>query len=312
MMFKKVAYPCLPVPRTNTKLQTSIQLLRFVGNSVLFPFSEFSEKKSIGSSIDKKKKKKKTCNFEMSSSEEAQVVECFAGPELEQLKTKYANLRVLRQTPRLIVLHTLIRDRQQDRSGFVFHMDRLIRLVIEEALTLLECEPVDVVTPTNCVFKGFKFAPKLCGVSIMRAGDSMVSGLRAVLNGVRIGKLLIQRNEESDEKEAKLYYAKLPADIEDRVVLLLDPMLASGGSVICAIDVLIRAGVPEQNVIFVNLMSCPEGIASLFEAYPKVRVVTSMIDRCLNDNKYLLPGVGDAGDRYFSGDSRNIVITADD
>jgi uracil phosphoribosyltransferase len=114
---------------------------------------------------------------------------------------------------------------------------------------------------------------------------------------VRIGKILIQR----DEKTALPYllYSKLPPDIADRIVLLCDPMLATGGSVIRAIEVLVQNGVNPKDIIFANLFAAPEGIAALFKQYPDIRVVTTAIDDKLDEKKYIIPGCGDFGDRFY-------------
>jgi uracil phosphoribosyltransferase len=175
-----------------------------------------------------------------------------------------------------------------------------MRLLVEESLAIIpHSPPVQITTPTGAAFDGFLFQPGLCGVSIVRAGESMEQALRDVIKGVRIGKILIQRNEESADKEAKLYYSKLPGDVASREVMLLDPMLASGGSAICAVKVLLDAGVPEEKITFVNLVSCPEGLANLTRAHPKMTIVTSFVDPVLNSNKWIIPGLGDFGDRYF-------------
>ncbi|ORY78247.1 uracil phosphoribosyltransferase [Protomyces lactucae-debilis] len=132
----------------------------------------------------------------------------------------------------------------------------------------------------------------------MRAGESMEQGLRDCCRSVRIGKILIQRDEET--AQAKLYYSKLPEDIAHRWVFLLDPMLATGGSAIKAVEVLLERGVPEEHIIFLNLISAPEGIATFKKNFPKLRVVTAFIDKCLDKNNYIVPGLGDFGDRYYS------------
>jgi len=134
-------------------------------------------------------------------------------------------------------------------------------------------------------------------VSIVRAGESMESGLRAVCKAVRIGKILIQRDEET--ALPKLYYAKLPTDISQRHVLLLDPMLATGGSATKAIEVLQEHGVPEDKIMFLNLIAAPAGIRNIRQRFPKLRIVTTAIDESLNEKKYIVPGIGDFGDRYF-------------
>lgn len=153
------------------------------------------------------------------------------------------------------------------------------------------------MTPTGATYNGCEFEGRICGVSIIRAGESMEQGLRDCCRSVRLGKILIQRDEET--ALPKLFYVKLPSDISSRYVLLLDPLLATGGSASMAIEVLKQKGVQENRIIFLNVLASPEGIQMFRKKYPKVKVVTGMIDDGLNDQKYVLPGVGDFGDRYY-------------
>lgn len=210
---------------------------------------------------------------------------------------KHPNLMVMPVTPQMIALHTIIRDRTTTRDDFVFYSNRIIRLLLEEALSTLPFESATVTTPTNSPFHGYEFTSKVVGVSIVRAGEAMEQGLRDVAKGVRIGKILIQRDEET--ALPALFYKKLPGDIAERQVLLLDPMLATGGSAMMAIQVLLDQGVLEENITFVNLVSCPEGVANLFKKYPHIRMITSFVDPTLDENWYIVPGCGDFGDRYF-------------
>lgn len=136
---------------------------------------------------------------------------------------------------------------------------------------------------------------KICGVPIIRAGEAMESALRSCCREVRIGKILIQRDEKT--AIAKLYYSKLPEDIATRWVFLLDPMLATGSSAIKAIEVLVAAGVPESRIIFLNLMAAPFGIEAVLSVYPAMKIITACVDEGLDDNKYLISGCGDFGDR---------------
>jgi uracil phosphoribosyltransferase len=131
----------------------------------------------------------------------------------------------------------------------------------------------------------------------MRAGESMEQGLRACCRGIRIGKILIQRSEET--AKAQLYYAKLPSDIAQRHVLLMDPMLATGGSAILAIEKLVESGVDVSRVIFLNFLAAPEGIRAVMERFPQLTIVTSEIDKGLDERKYIVPGLGDFGCLYF-------------
>merc|ERR1711991_807169 len=210
----------------------------------------------------------------------------------DQLKVKVVN-----QTAQLKGIHTIIRDATCDRSDFVFQSDRLIRMVVEEALSFLPTVPKEVVTPTGSTYQGLQFQSKICAVSIPRSGDTMEQGVRQVIRDVRIGKILIQRDEET--ALPYLLYSKLPPDIANRIVLLCDPMLATGGSVITAIEVLEKNGVKPKDIIFANLFAAPEGIKALFEKFPDIRVVTTAIDDKLDDKKYIIPGCGDFGDRFY-------------
>ncbi|MET7289572.1 uracil phosphoribosyltransferase [Streptomyces sp. NPDC005573] len=210
------------------------------------------------------------------------------------------NVHLLPQTDQLRALHTVIRDRDVSREDFVFYSGRIIRQLIEASLNLLPFERQNVTTPVGSTYPGLRFAAKLCGVPVVRAGESMEAELRAVCRGIRIGKILIQRDITT--KLPKLFYTKLPDDIADRHVLLLDPMLATGGTALAAIDVLLERGVAEENIVFINFITVPEGIAAVCERHPRVRIVTSSIEQRLNENAYMLPGIGDFGDRYFGTD----------
>lgn len=182
-----------------------------------------------------------------------------------------------------MVCYSMIRDKDTSRADFIFYSNRIIRLLVEEGLNHLPVITHTVTTPVGNNYAGVRFEGKICGVSIMRAGESMEQGLRECCRSVRIGKILIQRNEETSKP--KLFYEKLPPDIKDRWVLLLDPMLATGGSAIMAVEVLKSKGVPEERILFLNLLACPEGIKNFAEKVPKVRVVTAFVDQGLNEKK---------------------------
>ncbi|MFD4675497.1 uracil phosphoribosyltransferase [Lentzea sp. NPDC058450] len=210
------------------------------------------------------------------------------------------NVHVLPQTNQLRALHTIVRDRDVSREDFVFYTERINRLLIEAGLDLLPFEPHDVTTPVGQTYHGLRAAERLVGVPIIRAGESMEAGLRAVVRGARIGKILIQRDKET--KLPKLYYANLPDDIASRQVLLLDPMLATGGTANAAIQVLLDRGVLEENIVFVTFITVPEGIEAVCSRFPRVRIVTSAIEERLDENAYMVPGIGDFGDRFFGTD----------
>ncbi|PWN53400.1 PRTase-like protein [Violaceomyces palustris] len=215
------------------------------------------------------------------------------GPKLPPNATR------LPQTQQLDALLTIIRDKETPRSDFIFYSDRIIRLLVEEGLNHLPTLEKTVMTPTGLPYKGVSFQGRICGVSILRAGEAMEAGLRECCRSVRIGKILIQRDEET--AQPKLFYAKLPEDIAERWVLLLDPMLATGGSALRAIEVLIQHGVKPERILFLNLIASPEGLDNMYRNFPQVRVISGWVDEKLDEKSYIIPGLGDYGDRYYSG-----------
>ncbi|XP_020260946.1 uridine kinase-like protein 1, chloroplastic isoform X3 [Asparagus officinalis] len=212
----------------------------------------------------------------------------------------YPNVYVIQSTFQIRGMHTLIRDRDITTPDFVFYSDRLIRLVVEHGLGHLPFTEKQVVTPTGSVYTGVDFCKKLCGVSIIRSGESMENALRACCKGIKIGKILIHRDGDNGKQ---LIYEKLPNDISERHVLLLDPVLATGNSANQAIELLIKKGVPENRIIFLNLISAPEGIHCVCKRFPSLKIVTSEIDVALNEEFRVIPGLGEFGDRYFGTDN---------
>lgn len=219
----------------------------------------------------------------------------------QQLSNKFLHHHpaptLLPQTKALRAMHAAIRDRYASQSTFVHYSRRIMRLLIEQALDLLPYEDVTSETPAGAIYHGCKLRHQVCGVSVLRAGDSMEAELRDVYPDAPIGKILIQRDKETLQPE--FYFANLPDDISERQVLLLDPMLATGGTAVEAISTLQMYGVNPKNIVFVTLLSVADGLSKVHAAFPDVRVVTSSIEEELNSNAYMLPGIGDFGDRYF-------------
>jgi uracil phosphoribosyltransferase len=189
---------------------------------------------------------------------------------------------------------------------FLFASSLIIFDLFSQAAAHLPTSPQAVTTPTNAVYKGhlsiLDTNPEdVCAVSIVRAGDSLLECVREIAPSVRVGKMWIQRNESSADKEAVHSCTKLPKGVDEMHVLLLDPMLATGGSACAALNTLIKEyGVAEENIVFANVISCPEGLAFLAQHYPRIKVVTCWIDDCLNEDKFIVPGLGDYGDRFFN------------
>ncbi|KAL0331913.1 UNVERIFIED_CONTAM: Uridine kinase-like protein 5 [Sesamum calycinum] len=189
--------------------------------------------------------------------------------------------------------------------------DRLIRLVVEHGLGHLPFTEKQITTPTGSIYCGVVFCKRLCGVSVIRSGESMENALRACCKGIKIGKILIHGEGKHGRQ---LIYEKLPSDIASRHVLLLDPVLASGmpltrsqinrihndpcpinsctmirNSAVKAISVLLSKGVPESNIIFLNLIASPQGIHAVCKKFPRLKIVTSEIDTTLNKEMQVLP-----------------------
>lgn len=212
-------------------------------------------------------------------------------------------IHLLPQTPQLHYLFTIIRNKETQRSDFVFYSERIMRLVVEAGLSLIPIVRKNVYTPTGTIFHGVESDNHgIAGVSILRAGESMERVLREMCRGIRIGKILVQRDETSDDKspDERYNYSKMPKDISGRRVLLLDPMCATGGSAAKAVKILMeKYDVKPRDIIFLNLISAPEGLRRFISEFPEIQIVTAAIDGGLNENKYIVPGLGDFGDRYF-------------
>lgn len=178
------------------------------------------------------------------------------------------------------------------------------RELIEEITTLMtyEClkdgvptEEKTVKTPLETCTQRVVKDNAIAIVPILRAGLGMVNGVHVLFPSARVGHIGMYRDEETLEPQE--YYCKLPDGIEDKLVLLCDPMLATGGSACDAISLLKKRGC--KNIKFMSIIGAPEGVAKVAETHPDVSIYVSTLDRCLNENGYILPGLGDAGDRLF-------------
>ncbi|RZF39578.1 hypothetical protein LSTR_LSTR001099 [Laodelphax striatellus] len=208
------------------------------------------------------------------------------------------SLHMLPETPQIKGLHTFIRNKDTQRDEFIFYSKRLIRLVIEFALSLLPFKDSMVDTPQGVPYQGKRCAShKICGVSILRAGETMEQAVCDVCKDIRIGKILIQTNITTGEPE--LYYLRLPKDIKDYKVILMDATVATGAAAMMAIRVLLDHDVPEKNILVVSLLMAESGVHTIAYAFPQVQIVTSAVDPEINEKFYVLPGIGNFGDRYF-------------
>ncbi len=190
---------------------------------------------------------------------------------------------------------SLLRDASTTTKDFRTLVSELAIFEGYEALRDLPLEDVEVETPFETTTCKRIAGKKLALIPILRAGLGMVEGILTLVPSARVGHVGMYRDEETHELVQ--YFCKFPAHIEDRICLIVDPMLATGGSLTAAIQFLREAGV--QDIRCLTLVSCPEGVKTVLDFDPTVELYTCTVDRQLNDNAYILPGLGDAGDRIF-------------
>lgn len=190
---------------------------------------------------------------------------------------------------------SIMRDKNTSTNLFRQLLREISVLMGYEVLRDLPVENVSVETPLETMQTPKLSGKKLCFVSILRAGNGFLDGLLDLVPSARVGHVGLYRDPETLVPVE--YYLKLPDDIENRLVVVVDPMLATGNSAIAAVERVKQQDV--TNIKFLCLLAAPEGIAAFQEAHPDVPIYTAAIDRELNDHGYILPGLGDAGDRMF-------------
>ena len=189
---------------------------------------------------------------------------------------------------------SIMRNKDTSTKDFRELLSEIAMLMAYEITRDLPTEVIDVTTPiTNC--KGRQLAKEVVIVPIMRAGMGMVEGIWNLIPTAKVGHLGLYRDEET--LEPKEYYAKFPDCIKDAFVILVDPMLATGGSVDHAINVLNKRGI--KNIRYVGLVGAPEGVERVRREYPDVDIYLAALDEKLNEKGYIVPGLGDCGDRIF-------------
>uniref|UniRef100_A0A5F8AAP0 Uridine-cytidine kinase n=1 Tax=Macaca mulatta TaxID=9544 RepID=A0A5F8AAP0_MACMU len=204
-------------------------------------------------------------------------------------------LSVLKSTPQVRGMHTIIRDKETSRDEFIFYSKRLMRLLIEHALSFLPFQDCVVRTPQGQEYAGKCYAGKqITGVSILRAGETMEPALRAVCKDVRIGTILIQTNQLTGEPE--LHYLRLPKDISDDHVILMDCTVSTGAAAMMAVRVLLDHDVPEDKIFLLSLLMAEMGVHSVAYAFPRVRIITTAVDKRVNDLFRIIPGIGQHSD----------------
>ena len=196
-----------------------------------------------------------------------------------------------------LVQHKLTLMRRKDASTSTFRrlLNELAALMAYEVTRDMPTHEVEIETPLETMKSKVIDGKKLVFVSILRAGNGILEGMLNVVPGARVGHVGLYRDPKT--LVAVEYYFKMPHDMQDRDVIIVDPMLATGNSAIAAVDRLKE--LHPKSIKFVCLLTCPEGIMALQKAHPEVPIFTAAIDRRLNDHGYILPGLGDAGDRIF-------------
>ena len=206
----------------------------------------------------------------------------------------FANLTVLAHP---LIQHkiTLLRDKRTPTRDFKQLVNEIAMLMAYEVTKDLPLEPVEIETPLERT-RGHQVAgKKLTLVPILRAGLGMVEGIAQLIPSARVGHIGLYRDH--DTLEPVDYYFKIPSGEQDRDFFVLDPMLATGGSAVAAVTALKRAGA--QRIRFLCLVAAPEGVRRMLGSHPDIPVYAAALDRELNDRGYILPGLGDAGDRLF-------------
>ena len=196
-----------------------------------------------------------------------------------------------------LVQHKLTLMRRKDASTNTFRhlLNELSALMAYEITRDMPVQEIEIETPLETTTGQVIDGKKLVLVSILRAGTGILDGMLSVVPGARVGHVGLYRDPKT--LQAVEYYFKMPSNMEERDAILVDPMLATGNSAVAAIDK-VKALNP-RSIKFCCLLTCPEGIATVHRAHPDVTIYTAAIDRCLNDHGYILPGLGDAGDRIF-------------
>lgn len=190
---------------------------------------------------------------------------------------------------------SILRDKNTGMKEFRELVEEITTMMTYESMRDVELVPVQVETPLEVTMQYRVPEESIAIVPILRAGLGMVNGVHKVFPTARVGHIGMYRDEETMLPQE--YYCKLPDGIENKTVFLVDPMLATGGSICDALEALIKRGCKKIKVM--SIIAAPEGVKRVAEAYPEIPVYVSTLDRGLNENCYILPGLGDAGDRLF-------------
>ena len=192
---------------------------------------------------------------------------------------------------------TILRDKNTGTKDFRDLVNELARLLAYEVSRDLPLEDIEIETPLVKSTQKAIAGKKVVIAPILRAGLGMVDGILDLIPAARVGHVGLYRDEETMQPVE--YFVKMPSNLEDRQVYLVDPMLATGGSAIAAIDSVIERGAKAENIKFICLVAAPEVVKAMQDAHPDVEIFTAGLDEKLNEDAYIVPGLGDAGDRLF-------------
>lgn len=191
---------------------------------------------------------------------------------------------------------TALRDKTTSIATFRKASHEIAHLLALEAMAQLPMTKCTVETPCG-IAHGLKNNTNIILVPIWRSGDELYATFLKHFEHARVGFVGLRRNENT--AIAEFYYANIPATSHDDYAIILDPMVATGGSATAAVELLKNAGIPEDHILFVALIGAPEGLSYLQSSYPKMNIIIATQDERLNEKKYIVPGLGDFGDRYF-------------
>lgn len=189
----------------------------------------------------------------------------------------------------------ILRDKNTDTKQFRELIEEISVLLTYEAFKDVPTVETEVETPMETTTQQVIAENSIAIIPILRAGLGMVNGVHTLFPTAKVGHIGMYRDESTFEPQE--YYCKLPKDIQNKTCLVLDPMLATGGSIIAAVDLLKKHGA--KHIKCMHVIAAPEGIAALQKAHPDVQIYCATVDRGLNENNYIVPGLGDAGDRLF-------------
>ena len=197
----------------------------------------------------------------------------------------------------IAALMTILRNKQTPIDQFRASAHQLALILAHEATAYLPIKPTAITTPLEAPFTGTTWATSITLVPILRSGLALLPAFLEYFPTANVGVVGLKRDEQT--AIAHWYYKNIPPIPIDSTVIILDPMIATGGSAVATLDMLANLGIKDTNMLFVGIISSQEGVNTVKQAYPNLTIITADCDPALNQAKYIVPGLGDFGDRYF-------------